>query len=275
MPEVISWDDIFARPCALEIKTLKAGTLHSRLSTLLNLSRPELAGIEDGPVIMPALAHLLRHPEFGSLLIDTGLDSSFLRPGGSFSGLLKAKYFASRYTVEKGEGVDEQLAALGVTLSALYITHAHEHVAGVGALPDSILRMCGAGERDSGRFPLVYSNFLKRYPFRTFDFTQACDATVFGRALDIYGDGSLWALPTPGHTAGHVSYLANAAAGPALFTGDACICKKGFEMGVEPGKAENGELARESFLRFKEFAETYPKVKVVFGHESEEYKIQY
>jgi N-acyl homoserine lactone hydrolase len=274
-PGLKTWEEVFSRPCALEITTLKAGHIRSSLSTILNLKNPDARGLTDKHVFLPVLSHLIRHPVIGSLLVDTGLDSSFARPGGSFKGILKAPYFKNRYFVEKGEGIDEQLAALGEDIRFLFLTHAHEHVSGVLALPDGITRMCGAGEKDFNLFPLIYTDYFKKRAFSALDFSRAADMPVFGRALDVFGDGSIWALPTPGHTAGHVSYLANAISGPELFTGDACASEKGLVLGIETGKSENAGLCRESFLKIKEFAAKYAQVKIAFGHECGEFKIQY
>lgn len=270
-----SWDEVFSHPCALEIKTLKAGRIRSSLSTITNLNRPETNGMLNRPVMLPVLSHLIHHPVFGSFLVDTGLDSSFMRPGGSFKGLLKTPYFKNRYFVEKGEGIDEQLAAMGESVKGLYITHVHEHASGVLALPWDIVRMCGAGEKDFRLYPLIYTDYLRMRPFKTFDFAAGPGMPIFGKAIDVFGDGSFWALPTPGHTAGHVAYLANAGSEPVLFTGDACASEKGYMMGVETGKAENEQQCRESFLKIKEFAAKFPQVRLVFGHECEEFKISY
>jgi N-acyl homoserine lactone hydrolase len=270
-----NWEDVFSQPGTIKSRTLKAGSIKSRLSTVINLKNPAPGNPADKTVMVPVLAHLLWHPEFDWFLIDTGLDSSFTKPGGSFKGLLKTPYFKNRYLVNSGEGIDEQLAGLDIEPKALFITHAHEHVSGVGVLPNGITRMCGAGEKDTNLFPLVYSTFFRDSPFQTFDFGEAGTMPVFGKSLDIFGDGSLWALPTAGHTAGHISYLANTIAGLVFFTGDACISENGLKIGVEPGKTDNPAAGRESFLKIKEFAGKYPQVRLVFGHECGEYKISY
>jgi N-acyl homoserine lactone hydrolase len=269
-----NWEDVFAQPGKLKLKTLKTGTIVSKLSTLFNLDNPDTQGLKDGPVTVPVLAHLLQHPEFGYFLVDTGLSSAFSKPRGSFKGILKAWFFR-RYSLAKGEGIDTQLDAMNVKIAALFLTHAHEHVSGVGELPHNILRLHGDGERDENFFPLVYSDFFKQYSFQQFDFEHVNTMPVFNRAADVFGDGSFWALPTPGHTKGHVSYLAMTDGGPVLITGDACISQKGYTMGVEPGKTISAGVGRESFLKIKEFTTLYPQVRLAFGHENGEYRIQY
>src|SRR5690606_41820310 len=49
---------------------------------------------------------------------------------------------------------------------------------------------------------------------------DALPISPFERVLDLLGDGSIWAISTPGHSPNHVSYLVNAESGPVLITGD-------------------------------------------------------
>ena len=99
---------------------------------------------------------------------------------------------------------------------------------------------------------------------------------ILGKCVDVFGDGSFWAVSTPGHTKGHTSYIVNGKETKALITGDACITKRGFELGVETGKfSSNIEEGRESFLKLLEFKKQYPLLSLLFGHETDEYKIVY
>ena len=68
------------------------------------------------------------------------------------------------------------------------------------------------------------------------DFSEGQDMPIIGKCVDIMGDGSFWAISTPGHTKGHISYLIKGKETQALVTGDVCISKKGFGLGVETGK---------------------------------------
>src|SRR5262249_45637047 len=49
-------------------------------------------------------------------------------------------------------------------------------------------------------------------------FTKDPDGRFDG-VNDVFSDGSFFAILTPGHTAGHTSYLARTTAGPVLLTG--------------------------------------------------------
>lgn len=70
-------------------------------------------------------------------------------------------------------------------------------------------------------------------------------------------------MSTPGHTKGHISYIVNGKETQTFVTGDACISKKGLELGVETGKYSSDiKENRESFLKIKEFIKQYPYLKL-------------
>ena len=101
-----------------------------------------------------------------------------------------------------------------------------------------------------------------------FDFSKAKIMEPLGPALDIFGDGSFWAVSTPGHTEGHVSYLVNGKEDLFLIVGDACIITYGLDSGIGPGTySSNIELAQATLNKIIEFHKNYPQVKLAFGHE--------
>ncbi len=84
--------------------------------------------------------------------------------------------------------------------------------------------------------------------------------------LDVFGDGSVWALWVPGHTPGSTAYLVRTAKGLVLFTGDACHTRWGWEHHVEPGTfTADGPLSALSFQRLQKFVEAHPGTEVRFG----------
>ena len=41
------------------------------------------------------------------------------------------------------------------------------------------------------------------------NFTEGIDLPPFGKGVDVFGDGSLWAISSSGHSKGHVMYFIN------------------------------------------------------------------
>jgi glyoxylase-like metal-dependent hydrolase (beta-lactamase superfamily II) len=52
---------------------------------------------------------------------------------------------------------------------------------------------------------------------------------LVGHAADFFGDGSVWLIPTPGHTRGHISMLINTRPCATLLTFDAAHLAADFE----------------------------------------------
>ena len=99
-------------------------------------------------------------------------------------------------------------------------------------------------------------------------FTTGIDLPPLGKAVDLFGDGSLWAISSSGHSAGHVILLINGIDDQVLFTGDACNDHYQFETGIGPGSyssdLEGGQEVLERIILFKE---RYPEVKLAYGHD--------
>lgn len=88
--------------------------------------------------------------------------------------------------------------------------------------------------------------------------------------IDVFGDGALFAIATPGHSAGHTSYLVNATSGPVLPVGDASHHAFAYEHGIGPRgqTAEDDRRAQRSLDRLRAFAAAHPEVRVARGHDA-------
>jgi N-acyl homoserine lactone hydrolase len=86
--------------------------------------------------------------------------------------------------------------------------------------------------------------------------------------LDIFGDGSLFAILVPSHTAGSVAYLARTPRGPVLLTGDTCHTSWGWDHGVEPGSfSGNRPQNAVSLANLKALVARHPGIEVRLGYQ--------
>jgi glyoxylase-like metal-dependent hydrolase (beta-lactamase superfamily II) len=87
--------------------------------------------------------------------------------------------------------------------------------------------------------------------------------------IDIFGDGSVWAIHSAGHTPGATAYLARTTTGPQLMLGDTTHTKWGWENGVEPG-AFSTDIPQSviSLDRLIKLAKANPLLQVHPGHQS-------
>ncbi|MES1205859.1 MAG: MBL fold metallo-hydrolase [Pseudomonadota bacterium] len=90
----------------------------------------------------------------------------------------------------------------------------------------------------------------------------------FTGVLDLFGDGSLFAIWVPGHTAGSVAYVARTPRGPVLFTGDTSHTRWGWEHDVPPGKfSSDRERNATSLAALRGLAARHPALEVPLGHQ--------
>lgn len=91
-----------------------------------------------------------------------------------------------------------------------------------------------------------------------------------GPSVDVFGDGSFWAISAPGHTDADVAYLINGTP-PVLLTGDASHFAWAFKAGLAPHGWNKAGTTRAyvSLEQMRAFTTAYPSVKIIFGHQAE------
>ncbi len=105
-------------------------------------------------------------------------------------------------------------------------------------------------------------------PLREWKFTRDPEGRFEG-VLDVFGDGTLFALYVPGHTHGSVAFVARTVKGPVLFTGDACHTVWGWRHEVEPGTfSDDQKQSAESLTRLEALVKRHPGIDVRLGHET-------
>lgn len=263
---------ILARPRPIRLETLNTGIVALDKTVLLNPDHPEFANFtEDGSDLL-VYAHLIRHPQHGDFLVDSGLDASFQNSttgnvGGP--GRLWMAVAGITFKQDSGQDIKTQLQRRRADPRAVYFTHLHlDHTTGLPDLPADLKLITGPGE---GSDPFYMdSGHLDRFErLHELDFSSAVRLAPLGQAVDVFGDGSFWAIRTPGHTDGHLSYLVNSDRGAVLLTGDAIHFRWGFQHGVggAGGTTERNAHAQTSANAIIEFANKYPDVTIFFGHQ--------
>lgn len=89
----------------------------------------------------------------------------------------------------------------------------------------------------------------------------------FDGFVDVFGDGSVWAIWVPGHTPSSTAYLVRTAHRPVL-PGDASHTRWGWENPVEPGTYSNDpDQGAASFYKLRAFAAAHPNLEERVGHQ--------
>lgn len=188
------------------------------------------------PVEFPALVGLIRHSEMGWLLFDTGYHQRFFVATEPFPERLYR--LATPVQYGEDDSLVGQLAAMNIApedIAAVFVSHFHgDHVAGLAEFTKARI-LCGRAGFEQllqgSRFSRVRkgllsalvpddagarADFLEDRPLVDLPPVIA----PFGQGVDLAGDGSLFAVPLPGHCPGHWGLLVRADR-DVLFIGDA------------------------------------------------------
>ncbi|OYY91477.1 MAG: MBL fold metallo-hydrolase [Sphingomonas sp. 28-66-16] len=205
---------------------------------------------------LTASCYLIKHGD-SYMLWDTGLPAAL--KGAKIDP--KAPIGA---TVTKT--VVEQLAELGLKpdqIAMVGISHYHfDHIGQAADFPGATL-MIGKGDFDAltTKAPGADPTPLKNW------FGGTGKAVAVAGDKDIFGDGSVTMIDTPGHTPGHHALLVRLASGTTyLLTGDLAHFRENYDSDGVPGFNTNRADTLASLARFKGLAKNL-KATVIIQHE--------
>lgn len=171
------------------------------------------------PAVFPALAVLVIHPKIGPVLFDTGYDPAFFAATAAFPE--RFYRWATPVDLPDQAAVADQLHRFGIgraDIQAIVISHFHgDHVAGLHAFPDADIFCARAGLSEitsRSRWGRVRRGLLSgllpddiqsraRFFEDTSPIALGAEMSPFDAGADLFGDGSLIAVPLPGHCPGH------------------------------------------------------------------------
>jgi len=186
--------------------------------------------------------YLIRHAK-GLLLWDTGIpDAVAAMP----DGMVVAN---GAITQRRAKTLAAQLVEIGVKpadIAYVAVSHTHgDHVGNLALFPSSTILIQGT----------EYEWAMTQPVKPAFAATQPIEKLTGDR--DVFGDGSVMILSTPGHTPGHQSLLVVLAkSGPVLLSGDAVHLRDNWENRRVPSMNTNREQTLASMQRIASVMET-------------------
>jgi glyoxylase-like metal-dependent hydrolase (beta-lactamase superfamily II) len=226
---------------------------------------------------VPVVAFLVEHPGFGPFLIDTGFHPSVAVDPKQNLGRLNAAFFKD-IEMTQADAVSAQLRSRGIEPAALglvVMTHLHvDHASAISDFPQATYLVSrreweAAVEPRGATRGYVHRQFDHAFDFRLVDFdSSAADSfATFGRSYDVFGDGSVRVVSTPGHTFGHLSVVLRLAAGEALVAGDAIYSMRTMRDSHLPHRVVDEHLFRRSLREIQLYAEQTPDALIIPGHD--------
>lgn len=217
---------------------------------------------------LPINVYVIEH-DAGLVLFDTGQNRASVTDRGYFPrGLLGVLYSRlARFTISAEETLSAQLAGLGYDIADVQIavvSHLHQdHIGGLTQLGRADIVVAAAEIAAArGRFARL-NGYLKRHIF----IPKLRWKPIEGK-LDLFDDGSITVLPTPGHTPGSLSMLiCQPGIAPLLFVGDLTYDVALLAKGQVPGVGARRELVRSTRL-VAELSAQHPGLVVLAAHDS-------
>ncbi len=250
----------------VSLSVIRSANWSAPLSGLINLDNPtaQRAALTNTEEPIQIYTYHLQHPEFGDYLIDTGVSNEFVDNPGTFNvpAWLEPQLRFDR--MEITVNTEEVVNNIEAPLQGIFITHLHlDHVSGLPAIDNNVPIYVGKGEAQEKYFLFAATRGI-------------VDALLKGRPelrewqasyVDVFNDGSVFAIHSPGHTAGSTAYLVNTSEGPVLLAGDVSHTAWGWNNQVEPGNfSTNQPRSRESLLNLIKLVEDNPQIQVRLGH---------
>lgn len=222
-------------------------------SSMLRLERPG----ESYPSLCPF--YLLDHPE-GTVLVDTGVSHEMLADPENY-GAYGAPHMAE-FAVDDIDASDhapavEQVQELGYEPSDIdyvVMTHLHlDHAGNISEFPDAEF-IVQQDELDYAWWP---ADPIQRKLYLEGDFgvlrSPEFDVRPVDGWVDLFGDGSIECIPTPGHTAGHQAVKVELAeAGTVVLGGDLAFIERAVDEELQPPFAWDTEEAIQSTRQIRD-----------------------
>ena len=172
----------------------------------------------EGDITVPIPVFLIEHAK-GLALFDTGMHPDCQHNPEARLGARMARLF--RIAFQPGEEVSAQVEKFGYdarNIDVVINSHFHfDHVGGNALIPNATILVQRA-EWEAG----MDADLAAGHGYNRRDFDLGHKVCLLDGEHDVFGDGSVTCLPTPGHTAGHQSLRLRLDSGDVVLAADAC-----------------------------------------------------
>lgn len=220
----------------------------------------------EGTCVLPIASWLIEHPD-GLALFDTGmhadLQTSFDRIGEGT---------ASRFTpdFQPGEELTARLAGRDIRpsdINLIVFSHLHfDHAGGTNEIPDARIVIQEA-EWSAG----LDEQNIERGIYNPDDFNLGHDVQTVVGEHDVFGDGRVVCLPTPGHTPGHQALRIELDSGPVVLTGDCIYFEAMLDEMKTPKVGSNHDEQLASMRHLQSLRDDHG-CRLIYGHDEAQFR---
>jgi N-acyl homoserine lactone hydrolase len=241
-------------PMAVELYAYTCGYITLPSAFLLTKTR--------GWLTVPVPAYLVVHSK-GRVLFDSGMNTITQTDPVAYLGVEGAK--ANQVAFKPGEEIGARLRAMAIdpaSITHVVNSHLHyDHCGGNAQLPNADVVV----QADEWSHAVAQPDDDVAYHRTDFDTGQRV-RRIAGEH-DIFGDGTVTCVPTPGHTPGHQSLRVKTPRGDFVLCGDACYLRQSLEQMHLPGILHDREKALNSLRWFQKMQDEHHRL--MFGHDPE------
>lgn len=260
-------------PVGMAISVVPTGTMESRAALAFR------GGSWNDIRQFSMTAFLVLHPK-GDLLIDTGFGKNIDAHVKMLPSIMQ-----SLTTYTKGISAADQMRASGIEptkLAGILLTHAHwDHVSGLEEFPGVSVLIDAAevafigSHTDKTELLSSFANIkYDQYEY------EGGPYLGFPKSHDVYGDGSIVVVPSPGHTPGSVVVFVSLPSGTRYaLIGDLVWQSEGVEIPAErpwPIRrliGENDPQVRENIGRIAAIGKTFPQIHILPAHDARAFRM--
>nr|WP_206763799.1 N-acyl homoserine lactonase family protein [Cytobacillus firmus] len=217
---------------------------------------------------VPVSAYLIEHPK-GLILVDTGWHEDMRINQRKHLGFLPSTMYKGR--LPAGQSIREQLQARGIKdtdLDYVILTHLHsDHVSGIKHVKNAKRIITSepewkAAQKDFGYIPSMWAGInIEALKYQEIPYGP------FKLGLDLFNDGKIFLIHTPGHSKGLMSVFIKTSKGWVLLASDVGYAEKSWKENVLPGVTPEKENAQASLEWVRKVTISGDSIMTIFNHD--------
>jgi N-acyl homoserine lactone hydrolase len=229
----------------------------------------------------PVPVFLLEHPKAGLILVDTGLHASVSVDAKQTMGRLIGRLYS--FAMDPDQAAAAQLRARGFDpkdVKLVVMTHMHmDHASAISDFTEAVY-VLGEDEWDAFNAPRgSFRGYVRKQGAHAVDYREVVYDTrlttsysTFGRSFDLFGDGSIRLVYTPGHSVGHQSLIVRLKDREALLAGDAIYFLAVLEHERRSAFLADEHNWRRSLREIQLYRRENPDALIIPSHDAELWK---
>jgi N-acyl homoserine lactone hydrolase len=234
-------------------------------------------GKRDRWLPLPIPVFLIEHPSAGLILVDTGFHPSVAVDPKQNLGPVLGRLYSGNIRMKPEQAAAAQLRSRGITpddISLVVMTHLHmDHASAVSEFtkPPYVL---GEGEWNAFKTKGVRDGYVHKHVEHAIELHEIpysspkiSSYSTFGRSFDLFGDGSIRLVSTPGHTLGHQSLILRLKDREALLAGDAIYMLEILDSELRGFTMADEHKWRRSLREIQLYRRENPDALIVPGHD--------